>query len=488
MNNQNQVGEFPLQVLPEPLPRLIQDIYEDTQAPIGVIVSAVLAAMSLACQDSFDVQPKENLRFAASLYLIVLAESGERKSAVVQLVMKAIYKLQNELDLEFIKSQEVYLRELALWQIKEKALGKAISKDAEKGLGTKELEEAWYQCQEQKPIAPTQKRLVLSDVTSAAIKQVLGKDSPSLMLASDEAGSFLSGELFRDTAINSMWSGHSISIERVASTRPKLVDYRLGLMLMVQPGLFNSSLERQGERARASGFLARCLICEPQSTQGQRFHLDKLRFRAPDAVDHFHQRVEGLLKGGFRRRERGIERKCLKLTPEAASRWNQQYVAIELSIGPLGKLNQYRDYASKFMEHVSRIAAVLEGFCTPNAEFISDQTMYAAITIAHWFFEHFIQQMKKLDKSDEPSNADILRSWLARNVGANGGAIFKKNDIRKFCPNKLRSKQALDAALSDLIMRGCVSIYKQNRTTLVHYHMGSLIPPTNTTLGGDFYF
>lgn len=48
--------------------------------------------------------------------------------------MKAIYKLQNELDLEFIKSQEVYLRELALWQIKEKALGKAISKDAEKGL------------------------------------------------------------------------------------------------------------------------------------------------------------------------------------------------------------------------------------------------------------------------------------------------------------------------------------------------------------------
>jgi hypothetical protein len=113
--------------------------------------------------------------------------------------------------------------------------------------------------------------------------------------------------------------------------------------------------------------------------------------------------------------------------------------------------------------------------------------MYAAITIAHWFFEHFIQQMKKLDKSDEPSNTDILRSWLARNVGANGGAIFKKNDIRKFCPNKLRSKQALDAALSDLILRGCVSIYKQNRTTLVRYHMGILTSPINTTLD-DFTF
>lgn len=51
MNNQNQVGEFPVQVLPELLRRLIQHIYDDTQAPIGVIVSAVLAVMSLACQD-----------------------------------------------------------------------------------------------------------------------------------------------------------------------------------------------------------------------------------------------------------------------------------------------------------------------------------------------------------------------------------------------------------------------------------------------------
>lgn len=98
--------------------------------------------------------------------------------------------------------------------------------------------------------------------------------------------------------------------------------------------------------------LARCLICEPQSTQGQRFHLDKLRFRAPDAVSHFHQRVEGLLKGGFRRRERGIERKCLKLTPEAASRWNQQYVAIELSIGPLGEI-----------ESVPRLCFKIYGAC-----------------------------------------------------------------------------------------------------------------------------
>lgn len=312
-----------------------------------------------------------------------------------------------------------------------------------------------------------------SDVTSAAIKQELGKGWPSLAVMSDEAGSLLAGDLFRDTAINSMWSGHPISVERAASTGFKLEDYRLGLILMLQPGLFTNFLERQGERARSSGFLARCLICAPQSTQGQRFNLDLLRFRAPDALENFHQRVEELLKGGFKRRERGLDRKCLRLTPEATSRWNHQYAHIESQIGPLGQLKPYRDYASKFMEHASRIAAVLEGFCTPNAELISDQTMYAAIAIANWYFDHFIQQMKMLDKQEEPSNAALLLEWLSKNMGLNGGAVYKKNDILKFGPSKLRNKRTLDAALHELIVRGCVTIYKNNRTTMV-YFMGGL--------------
>ena len=476
MNNLNQVGEFPVCVLPDPLQKLITHIQGETQAPVGLIASTALGVMALACQDSFDVQPKDNLRFAVSLYLIVLAESGERKSTVDKLLMKAVYEVQHQLEANYVQLQTGYQSDLAVWKIKEKTLEKAISKAAERGVNTKELEEAWRHCLEQKPTVPRQNRLVLSDVTSAAIKQTLGNGCPSLTLASDEAGSLLSGDLFRDTALNSMWSGNPILLERAASTSVQLEDYRLGMMLMLQPRLFTKYLERHGEGARSSGLLARCLICAPQSTQGQRFNFDAFRFRDYNAVDNFHRRVAELLTGAFKRRERGLSRRCLKLTPEAASRWNQHHRHVESQIGPLGQLSEYRDYASKFMEHVSRLAAVIEGFYTKNAELISDHSMYAAIALASWYFDHFIQQMKQLDKQDSPSNAMILLTWLSNNTISNGGPVYRKNDILKFGPCKLRSKKKLDEALHELVVRGNVLVGKINRTTFVEYKCGVALP------------
>jgi len=467
MNNMNPIDEFPIHVLPEFSQTLIRHIQGETQAPLGLIASAVLGAMSLACQDSFDVQSKENLRHPVSLILVMLADSGERKSQIDRILMKPVHDLERQLEQAFAGLLNSYQKDLRVWQIKNKALEKALSKATEKGLDAEEYEAAWQQSQERKPIAPTRRRLLLSDVTSAAIKQELGRGWPSLVVMSDEAGGLLTGGLLKDPAINSLWSGQPISVERVSSAGFKLEDCRLGLILMVQPGLFAIFLERQGDHVRSSGFLARCLMCAPQSTQGQRFDDELLRFRSEETLERFHQRVEELLRGGFERRESGQERKCLRFSPEAALRWRQQFAYIESRIGPLGDLKEYRDYASKFMEHVSRIAAVIEGFVYPDAEQISDHTMYAAIAVAHWYFGHFIQQMKRLDKQEEPSNADRLLSWLIENIGANGGAVYKKNDIRQYCPNKLRSKHLLDAALRELEMRGCVVIYKKNRTTCV---------------------
>ncbi len=472
MNHQNQVTEFPVNVLPEFLQMVIKHIEGETQAPIGLIASSVLGVMGLACQDTFDVQPKDNLQHPVSLFIIAIAESGERKTSIDRLLMKPVHALESQLNQEFTELQKSYQREIAVWQVKERAVEKVLSKAAEKGGDTEAYEEAWHQCQERKPIAPTRRRLLFSDVTSAAIKQELGKGWPSLAVMSDEASGLLTGGVLKDPAINSLWSGQPISVERVSSGGFKLEDCRLGLMLMLQPGLFASFLERQGEHVRSSGFLARCLMCAPQSTQGQRFNGD-LRYRAAGALEIFHRRVEELLKGGFKRRESGKERKCLRFSPEASVRWRQQFTHIESRIGPLGNLKEYRDYASKFMEHVSRIAAVIEGVVYPDAEQISDHTMYAAIAVAHWYFDHFIKQMKMLDKQVEPSNADLLLAWLARNVGLNSRAL-KKNDIRQFGPNKLRHKHSLDAALTELIMRGCIVVYKVNRTTMVYLNGGVL--------------
>jgi hypothetical protein len=53
--------------------------------------------ISLACQNRIDVCRLNNLRSPVSLFLLTLAESGERKSTVDKLLMKPLYQLEENL-------------------------------------------------------------------------------------------------------------------------------------------------------------------------------------------------------------------------------------------------------------------------------------------------------------------------------------------------------------------------------------------------------
>lgn len=73
---------FPIQVLTPDLQQVIQRVNAETQAPLPLIASAVLCTIALSCQDLYEVSPKENMVFALCLFMIIIAESGERKSTV----------------------------------------------------------------------------------------------------------------------------------------------------------------------------------------------------------------------------------------------------------------------------------------------------------------------------------------------------------------------------------------------------------------------
>ena len=57
---------FPMAALDDKLQRLIKHIALETQASPDLIASSVLGVMALACQDLFDISPKQNLRIPVS--------------------------------------------------------------------------------------------------------------------------------------------------------------------------------------------------------------------------------------------------------------------------------------------------------------------------------------------------------------------------------------------------------------------------------------
>ncbi|HHQ4530560.1 TPA: YfjI family protein [Aeromonas hydrophila] len=465
--------ELPVHVLPEELQKVIRYVQQETQAPSGLIASAVLGVMALACQDLFDIAPKDKLCFPISLYQVVLAESGERKSTVDKLLMKPVRDLEGELEARYQEDNKRYDVAMYSWQVEQKALKKAFERAVINRAPSEKHKQQLEACLASKPTAPLRKRLLLNDVTRAAVKQTLGKGWPSLVLLSDEAGSILSGQLLHDTPLlNSLWGAQAIEVDRATSDTFRIEDVRFGAMLMVQPGLFKEYVTRQGRRARASGFFARTLLCQPTSTIGGRIHGPQQRFPcAPVSDKHlawFHERVLERLNQSFQRREEDAARTCLTLSPEAAAKWHAEYNRIELMCSQTGSLREYRDYASKLLEHVARIAGVLEAFVTGNVV-VSEHTMHTAIKLASYYLDSFIHLMADDVLPEDMEDMVLLETWLQNNYWRFDFRGIPKNYLLKYGPNRLRSRERLNRALDNLLIKGKLSSYKQGRTTYVNY-------------------
>ena len=136
-------------------------------------------------------------------------------------------------------------------------------------------------------------RLIYQDVTPAAFLAGLYKNSPSAGLCEDEAGRIFHSRLIDELPLlNKAWNGSTVSVDRKHESF-KIRSPRCTISWMVQPGVFRKFMDRKGDEARGIGFLARCLVSYPLSTQGMRRSIE--RPQRLEAIERFRARVTELL-------------------------------------------------------------------------------------------------------------------------------------------------------------------------------------------------
>lgn len=468
VQNEADCPEFPVHQLPDELINAIEYLHQETLAPRSLIAVSLLGVMGLACQDLYDVSPMVHLRCPLTLFLFTLAEPGERKSTVDKRVMKPVRDLEDQLEKQYQEAKERYDCALRSWRIEvrefEKAFGRAVQKWEPKEPYLRALEE----CLAKKPVEPLRKRLLVVDATSAAVKKIIGEGSSSLTLLSDEGELILSGDLLRNQAfLNMLWSGQPLDVDRATGGSFRIVNIRFGCVLMVQPRLFKGGyVVRQGERARDSGLFARFLMCQPRSTMGTRLLGSRSQTVSSECLDRVLTRVTGLLAQSLQRQETNAERICLTLSAEARESWEAEFNQIEQEIGPGGTLWGYRDWASKQLEHVARIAGVLEVFVT-GREVVSGEAMCTAIHIANYFRSSFIKIMEENFMSEEQEDEKKLREWLNDYCCRKKTRQVPKNEILRYGPNPLRCKKRLERVLNNLHLKREVRMIKNGRTMFV---------------------
>lgn len=134
MNSPAAQRPFPVERLPETIRNAVKKVQTYNGAPMALVASSALGTVSLVCQNSVDVCGPTGLVFPSSLFLLTLADSGERKSACDKLFMEAVKEFQESQAEQANSELSKYETDLLIWEITQKALLSVVRKQALEGV------------------------------------------------------------------------------------------------------------------------------------------------------------------------------------------------------------------------------------------------------------------------------------------------------------------------------------------------------------------
>lgn len=450
---------YPIDALPETLRAATEEVAGFVKAPIPLVASAALGALSLAIQAHVDVKRAEKLDGPVGLFLLTIADSGERKSTCDGFFTKAIRQYQEEQADAQKPDLERYEVELDLWNARRNGLLTAIKDAVRKQETTEELQSNLATLHSEKPKPPKVQRLLLGDETPESLAWSLGQQWPSAGVVSSEAGLIFGAHgmgkdsVMRNlTLLNVLWDGGTHSVGRRTSECFTVKGARLTVALQVQEPTLREFFARSGTLARGTGFLARFLMSWPESTQGLRPFTEP-----PETWPHltkFNTRITEILKRKVLMDADGVLTPLmLSMDDDAKAEWIHFHDAIERELVSLGELYDVRDVASKSADNVARLAALFNVFNSKNSNFsnsISAESIEAASRIVAWHLNESRRFFGELALPVELVNAARLDAWLIAYCRENRTHLVPIPKLQQCGPGALRRKEVIDTAIREL--------------------------------------
>ncbi len=441
---------YPVEAL-GPLRVAVEAVQGMTLAPVAIPAASALAMASLAVQGFANVETLGGYR-PLSLYVLTIAQSGERKSSCDAPLMAALRTHEKEQAQAQREEMESWRNAQALWKgDRDRILGEAKKPD-KRTAARADLEALGPE-----PAAPPSADRTVTEPTYEGLTRLFATGQPSLGIFSDEGGQFLGGFAMSSdnrqktlAALNDLWQGNPIRRTRQGEGSFVLFGRRLAVHLMVQPGVARAFMA--DPMAGDTGFLPRFLISEPPSAIGTRLHA--LTRHDETGLASFSGRLRDVLDTPMPMEPE--TRELLPRTLTLSARARALLVAfsdvIEAAQAPGGGLAYVTGYASKAAEQAARIAGVLTLWRDLHAPDVQPQDMADGIILAQFYLGEAARLADAATVSVEIDKAEALRKWLLESWPEPEVLV---RDVLRLAPIRaLRDRPAAKKAIGMLVEAG----------------------------------
>lgn len=465
--------DYPLHALPQKIRDAVIEFSKHAKAPIPLICSSALATVSLVTQAYINIRRDGTLENPVSLYMLTIADSGERKSTCDKHFMKVVRDYDDTQESLFKSDLDNYRADLEAWESKRAGIKSKIQELSRKGSDSRPFENDLRIIEKDKPQSPRIPRLVYGDATPEALAFDLATKWPSGGVMSSEGAAILGGHAMNPDSLmrslgqlNIIWDGGELPISRRTSESYKVRDVRLTIGLMVQEVTLREFYNKAGKLSRGTGFLARFLVGWPDSTQGSRFYTEPPT--SWPARDGFNSRLSAILNQIPPINEQGrLEPKIATFSQEAKSYWKAFYDDIEAGLGIGGELRDVRDVAAKTADNAARLAAIFQ-FFENGTLVIGLEAIESGCEIAAWHLNEARRFFGEIALPDELAEIIRFDAWLVGFSQKKQLASISATDIMQCAtPAKFRKKEVLAKALELLGEKNRLRVKSEGRGKVV---------------------
>ncbi|WP_034639684.1 YfjI family protein [Chitinilyticum aquatile] len=458
-----QPAPYPLEALPQQIRAAVGEVVDYLQCPPALAAMSALQAAATVAQGLADVARDEKLISPCSLFLLAVADSGERKTTVDGYFMKPIRNYASAQAEVMQQEVRTARADRAKWAAEKAGILKVIEAAGQKSDDEKMAEQhhrlRQHEAAEPAPLRVPRFELGQGDFSFESITSHLHEGWPTAVIASSEGGSFFGGRAAENSgitrlaaALNVLWDSGSFTVDRKrADDSYQLIGRRLSMSLMVQAPVLRDFMERTESATRGSGLMARFLMGNPSSTIGTR------TYREPPAswpgLDAYHRRLADLAATPLNMDSASgrLTTTLIHLNREAKQVWTDYFDRIEAESGGGGDYAALCDVAAKSADNAARIACVLHMLKHGAYGRIEADTMQSAVAIAQWHLDEARRLLVPAGKplSQTEKDAKELLHWLQ----GKGWKDFTRNKLGQYAPGQLRKDANRRTAAIDELLR-----------------------------------